>query len=58
MIPITQHIGTPGSAGQLVPGCSARVVKPDGSLAGYDEEGELHITGPNMALRYTNDEKA
>ena len=58
MIPSTVHIGTLGSAGQLVPGCFAKVLKEDGSLAGYNEEGELLITGPNMALRYTNDEKA
>ncbi|EJD03682.1 phenylacetyl-CoA ligase [Fomitiporia mediterranea MF3/22] len=58
MVPITQWIGTPGSGGQLIPGCTARVVKADGTLADYDEEGELHVTGPQMALRYTNDEKA
>ena len=58
MVPITQRIGTLGSGGQLVPGCIARVVKSDGSLATYEEEGELHVTGPQMALRYTNDEKA
>ena len=58
MFPVSQRIGTFGRAGQLVPGCIAKVVKEDGTLAGYDEEGELHITGPNMALRYTNDEKA
>lgn len=58
MIPVTMHIGTYGSAGQLIPGCSAKVLKEDGTLGGYDEEGELIITGPNMALRYTNDEKA
>ncbi|KAL5494984.1 hypothetical protein ACEPAI_446 [Sanghuangporus weigelae] len=58
MVPTTQRIGTLGSAGQLLPGCIARVVKADGSLADYEEEGELHITGPSMALRYTNNEEA
>lgn len=58
MIPITQRIGTLGSAGQLIPGCVARVVKADGSLADYEEEGELVVTGPQMALRYTNNEEA
>ena len=57
-VPITQRIGTPGAAGQLLPGCVGRVVKPDGSFADYEEEGELHVTGPQMALGYTNDEKA
>ena len=56
--PITKRIGTPGSAGHLLPGTIAKVVKPDGSLADYDEEGELVVTGPQMALRYTNNEKA
>ncbi|THH06349.1 hypothetical protein EW145_g4156 [Phellinidium pouzarii] len=58
MIPVSQHIGTFGSAGQLIPETTARVVKADGTLAGYDEEGELHVTGPQMALRYTNNEEA
>ncbi|KAI5124184.1 hypothetical protein M0805_000989 [Coniferiporia weirii] len=58
MIPITQHIGTPGSAGQLVPGVIARVVRADGTVADYDEEGELQVRGPQMALRYTNNEQA
>lgn len=56
--PITQRIGTPGSAGQLLPGTVAKVVKADGSLADYEEEGELVVTGPQMALRYTNNEQA
>ncbi|EJD03679.1 acetyl-CoA synthetase-like protein [Fomitiporia mediterranea MF3/22] len=56
--PITQWIGTPGSVGQLIPGCTARVVKADGTLADYEEEGELHVSGPQIALGYTNDEKA
>ena len=56
--PVEQRIGTPGSAGQLIPGCLARVVKADGTLAGYEEEGELQVTGPQLALGYMNDEKA
>ena len=58
MFPLSQFIGTPGSAGQLVPGCIARIVKEDGTLADYDEEGELHITGPSMALRYLDNDEA
>ena len=58
MFPTTQYIGTLGSAGQLVPGTIARIIKADGKLANYDEEGELHVTGPSMALRYLNNDEA
>lgn len=56
--PLEQRIGTLGSVGQLMPGCLARVVKTDGSLADYEEEGELQVAGPQIALGYMNDEKA
>jgi len=55
---IEQKVCTPGSAGRLVPGIIARVVKPDGSLAKYGEPGQLVVTGPSMALRYMNNEEA
>ncbi|KAG6821375.1 hypothetical protein H0H93_014172 [Arthromyces matolae] len=58
MLPITQKTGTVGGSGQLLPGIKARVVKPDGSMAGEGEQGELVVTGPAMALRYTNNEAA
>lgn len=58
MIPIHHHIGTPGSAGQLIQGVTARVFKEDGTLAKVNEEGELIVTGPNMALCYANNEQA
>ncbi|KAG8695152.1 hypothetical protein FRC08_008005 [Ceratobasidium sp. 394] len=60
MTPI-EHFGSsvvPGSAGRLLPNTTARVVKLDGTLAGYDEPGELVVAGPQMALRYANNEKA
>lgn len=47
-----------GSAGQLVPGIEARVVKPDGQLAKPGEPGELVVRGPSMALGYLNNPKA
>ena len=56
--PMEQRIAPPGSVGRLLPGVKARVRKADGSLAGYDEEGELEVSGPQIALKYTNDEKA
>lgn len=52
MIPPTQKLATVGSAGQLIPGIIARVVKQDGSLAVEGEQGELVVTGPSMALGY------
>ncbi|TFK68434.1 phenylacetyl-CoA ligase [Pluteus cervinus] len=58
MFPITSKRGASGSAGQLMPGCIARVVKQDGSLAGYNEPGELVIYTPSVATCYANNEKA
>lgn len=34
------------------------MVKEDGSLAGYDEPGELVIKSPTVALGYANNEEA
>lgn len=56
--PLSQHIGTHGGAGQLLPGNVARVMKEDGSLADYEEEGELHVKGPSVVLRYINNDEA
>ena len=50
--------GVPGSAGRLIQNTIAKVVKPDGTLAGYDEPGELVVTGPQVTLRYENNEVA
>ncbi|KAI0066477.1 amp dependent CoA ligase [Artomyces pyxidatus] len=58
MFPLSQRIGTLGSAGQLLPGVRARVVKSDGTYAKAGEQGELYVTGPSMALRYANNEQA
>ncbi|RDX52610.1 amp dependent CoA ligase [Lentinus brumalis] len=56
--PIDRKIGTLGSGGVLLPGCTARVVRPDGSLAAPREPGELVVTGPSMALGYMNNPQA
>ncbi|KAJ6575367.1 amp dependent CoA ligase [Mycena capillaripes] len=53
-----QKMGTPGCAGQLIPGVVARVVRPDGSPCKEGEQGELVVTGPSMALGYLNNEQA
>lgn len=58
MVPWDQRIGTLGSAGQFVTGIRAKVVKEDGSLATYGEQGELVVSGPAMALRYSNNAEA
>ncbi|KZS98388.1 acetyl-CoA synthetase-like protein [Sistotremastrum niveocremeum HHB9708] len=54
----TSYAGTPGSAGRLIPGTIAKIVKPDGTLAGYNDAGELWVKGPQNALCYLNNEKA
>lgn len=58
MIPASQRVGTIGSAGQLVPGIEARVVKADGQLARPGEFGELVVKGPSMAIGYLDNDKA
>jgi 4-coumarate--CoA ligase len=58
LFPISQRIGTPGSAGVFIPGVRARIVKPDGTLAKPGEQGELYVTGPSMALGYYKNEEA
>lgn len=58
MIPPTQNLATVGSAGQLLPGIIAKVVKPNGSLAIEGEQGELVVTGPSMALGYLDNDVA
>lgn len=58
MWPIMQKRGVSGSGGQLMPGIVARVVKSDGSLAGYGEPGELRVQTPSSALGYSNNAEA
>ncbi|KAH7915463.1 hypothetical protein BJ138DRAFT_1109674 [Hygrophoropsis aurantiaca] len=48
----------PGSAGMLLPGFEACVVREDGSLADENEPGELYLRSGSVALGYWNDEKA
>ncbi|KAI0795462.1 amp dependent CoA ligase [Abortiporus biennis] len=53
-----QKINTPGSAGHLLPGIVVKLVKRDGSLAGFGEPGELYVKSPSRALRYLDNEEA
>ncbi|KAJ7505503.1 hypothetical protein B0H11DRAFT_1796321 [Mycena galericulata] len=56
--PIERKRGISGSAGQLIPGVVARIVKADGMLGGYNEIGELVIKSPSNALGYHNNAQA
>ncbi|KIJ62741.1 hypothetical protein HYDPIDRAFT_114438 [Hydnomerulius pinastri MD-312] len=47
-----------GSAGQLIPGITARVERPDGTLADFDEPGELIAKTPSLALGYAGNPEA
>jgi 4-coumarate--CoA ligase len=47
-----------GSAGQIIPGITARVEKPDGTLAEFDEPGELVVRTPSITLGYAQNPKA
>ncbi|KAF9566127.1 phenylacetyl-CoA ligase [Agrocybe pediades] len=47
-----RKLGTIGSAGALIPGIIAKVVKPDRTLASEGEQGELIVKGPAMAMGY------
>ena len=48
----------PGSAGVLLPGMEARIVRDDGTIAGPNEPGELWLKGENVAMGYWRNEKA
>ncbi|KAH9889951.1 acetyl-CoA synthetase-like protein [Cubamyces lactineus] len=49
------HVSTPGSAGVMLPGTALRILKADGSWGGYNEPGQLIMTGPSMSIGYYND---
>jgi acyl-CoA synthetase (AMP-forming)/AMP-acid ligase II len=48
----------PGSAGILVLGVEAHVVRPNGSLAGPNEQGELLVRGDSAVLGHKGGGKA
>ncbi|KAG2141978.1 hypothetical protein DEU56DRAFT_795828 [Suillus clintonianus] len=48
----------PGSVGILVSGVEARILRPDGSLAGPNEAGELLVREGTVVLGYKGNTKA
>ena len=56
--PTDKRIGALGSAGQIVPGIVARIIKPDGTFGRHGEQGELIVQTPASALCYSNNERA
>ncbi|PBK83930.1 hypothetical protein ARMGADRAFT_1088907 [Armillaria gallica] len=56
MCPVEQKCGM--FRGALAPGVIRRVVKTDGTLGDYDEEGELYFRTPAAATEYLNNEAA
>ncbi|KAI6122457.1 hypothetical protein EDD16DRAFT_1859409 [Pisolithus croceorrhizus] len=56
--PLEAKTDLSASSGVLLPGISARVERPDGSLADWGELGELVIKSPALALGYTHDSEA
>ncbi|KAM5545889.1 hypothetical protein V8D89_000015 [Ganoderma adspersum] len=55
---LDMRIGTPGSAGRLIPGTACRILKTDGSWGGLNETGHLIVTGPSMAIGYLDNPEA
>ncbi|KAF9236497.1 hypothetical protein BU15DRAFT_76938 [Melanogaster broomeanus] len=58
MFSTDSKLGVPGSVGRILPGVVARVVKSDGTVARYNEPGELRVKMPSLALGYWNNEEA
>ncbi|KAJ6584757.1 hypothetical protein B0H19DRAFT_1249695 [Mycena capillaripes] len=51
-------VGQAYGVGMLLPGVQARVVKSDGTLAGYNEPGELVVKTPSLAFGYYKNQEA
>ena len=55
---LDMRVGTPGSAGRLIPGVACRILKADGTWGGVGDQGQLVVTGPSMAIGYLDNEEA
>ena len=55
---LDMKICTLGSSGRLLPGVTAKVIKDDGTLAGFDEQGELYVKAPSLAVGYYKNPEA
>lgn len=53
-----ERVRHPDSVGVLMPGVDARLVREDGSDAGYNEPAELLLCTRGTALGYLGNEKA
>ena len=56
--PVDKQYELSGSAGRIIPGVAARVEKHDGTLARFDEPGELVVKTPSSALGYFGNPEA
>jgi 4-coumarate--CoA ligase len=56
--PVDDDNAVAGSAGQLVSGAIAKIVKADGTLAGPYEPGEFVVKGPQNSFGYFNNKEA
>jgi len=57
MMPLNRP-SSAGSAGQLVPGVRARVLREDGTLAGFNEPGELVVKTNAVTIGYLKNAQA
>ena len=56
--PVDKQRELSGSVGRIIPGIAARVEKHDGTLAHFDEPGELVVKTPSSALGYFGNPEA